>query len=238
MHAGIATYREHRYLSGFWRMYAAVYDAIWDSPLTDGIVREVLLAAGLPAHADAKEDSRRPIAIDFGCGTGLYSSAVLEAGYHVIGIDPSEAMLQRALAAHRINWAIDPSDLDIPDHSADIVIAANVLQVCDDPTALLEEFSRLVSNNGCILCVWPERSLTLGSLLRADLSAGSSVPAAALACVLRFVVGVAGAGLGARSWSSAQVENAIDIWLERMRGGLVIRGTARGVSSYMIWKAS
>ena len=38
----------------------------------------------------------RGLVVDLGCGSGILSQAILEAGYEVLGIDISPAMIERA----------------------------------------------------------------------------------------------------------------------------------------------
>ena len=42
---------------------------------------------------------RRGLVVDFGCGSGITSRALLDAGYEVLGIDSSRPLLARARRA-------------------------------------------------------------------------------------------------------------------------------------------
>ncbi len=80
------------------------------------------LAAALNAHT----------IIDLGCGTGLLTRELVEGDRHVIGVDPSPAMLavaRRHSGAERVQWVEgDSSVLGTPE--ADLVImTGNVAQI-------------------------------------------------------------------------------------------------------------
>lgn len=78
----------------FWAVYAAVYDIIWDSPVSSDLAALVAgTARGAPSDT----------AIDLGCGTGLLSGRV--RGVRV-GVDSSPEMLRRAVQRGRIDTAL------------------------------------------------------------------------------------------------------------------------------------
>jgi SAM-dependent methyltransferase len=95
--------------------YVRLYDRFWsDFP---ALMAQKLLRF----HEDHAPTSKRT-ALDVGCGTGIVAAAMAEAGYRVIGIDHSPAMLQRAskrLDGLPAEWiAADASDFRVPETSA------------------------------------------------------------------------------------------------------------------------
>jgi SAM-dependent methyltransferase len=69
--------------------YAWAYDAIVARPAGGPVdaIAERIREAGVPEGA---------LVIDAGCGTGRYARALVHAGFHVIGVDRSAALLARA----------------------------------------------------------------------------------------------------------------------------------------------
>lgn len=83
--------------------------------------------------------------VDLGCGTGLFAEIVSDAGYDVVGVDLSEAMLERARAraprAHLMAGSIH--DVELPDAVA-VVILGDVVSYATDPRAGLDALESLV----------------------------------------------------------------------------------------------
>lgn len=159
-----------------WSAYAVLYDRIWDSPLTTRLASE-LIALSAPGGKVA----------DLGCGTGLIARHYLAAGYEVVGIDSSPAMLRRAVTKHRVSAAaLSPAeDTNFPTGSASTVIVSNVLHLHHDPTLLLTEAARLVDDDGRIILTWPSARASHDQLLRADLASGRGLGSSMLADTLR-----------------------------------------------------
>lgn len=104
-----------------------------------------LVAFGLqPSHA----------IIDIGCGTGLASGPLIENGYHVTGVDPSEPML--AVARERYpeaKWVRGTAEaLPVDAASFDVAISAQALHHADARTALAE--IKRVLRPGGIIAIW------------------------------------------------------------------------------------
>jgi glycosyltransferase involved in cell wall biosynthesis/SAM-dependent methyltransferase len=95
--------------------------------------------------------------LDFGCGTGRFARKLAEEGFHVVGVDPSTAMLSMAAASPAKNirfMHIKPRDpLPFAPAQFDALWVCTVLQhICDE--ALLEivaELHRVVCRNGLLL---------------------------------------------------------------------------------------
>jgi SAM-dependent methyltransferase len=74
----------------------------------------------------------RNIGIDVGCGTGRSSAALTNFCNHVIGIDPSMAMLREATVKKAINYVNAPGEkIPISENSIDVVTIAGSLNYID-----------------------------------------------------------------------------------------------------------
>lgn len=164
----------------FWSVYAMVYDAVWDSPLTAAIADEA---------ARWVDDSG--VVVDLGCGTGLLSGRL---GGHRIGVDSSGAMLRRAMSAGRVDRAVlgDVTHSSLPDSAATGVIVGNVLHLHADPRAVLDEARRLCAPGGVVFLCWPLPGLDTVRLHALDRTHGRSRGSALRAHVLRGMIGVLG----------------------------------------------
>lgn len=96
--------------------------------------------------------------VDLGAGTGIFSRQLIEAGYHVVPIEP--------VAGMRAQFAVDtpgvePVDataehLPLDDNSADAVVAAQAFHWFD-PQPALTEAARVLRPGGVLLLVWNAR---------------------------------------------------------------------------------
>ena len=84
-------------------------------------------------------DSRRSV-LDIGCGTGLASALLVENGYRVTGVDPSEAMLAHAKRRYPgAEWVVGTAEkLPFKDASFDAVISAQIMHRVDRAAAMNE----------------------------------------------------------------------------------------------------
>ena len=104
--------------------------------------------------------------LDAGCGTGDFSLALAEAGFHVIGADYAAGMLIRAQdkvtgeLANRISFhQVDLNrKLHFPDARFDHVINISVLQVAAEPTFTLGELWRVLRPGGTLVVLHVPRS--------------------------------------------------------------------------------
>ncbi len=94
--------------------------------------------------------------LDVGCGSGAFSSLVVErcAPSSLLGIDPSESQLNFArglglgpIAAFRTG---DAMHIDVPDSSVDIAVAALVMHFMPDTSRGVGEMARVVGANGLV----------------------------------------------------------------------------------------
>jgi ubiquinone/menaquinone biosynthesis C-methylase UbiE len=103
------------------------------------------------AELDKYLDRRSPV-LDIGTGTGVVAKGLRRRGYHVVGVDRSEAML--GLAKHRIGTRVvlgDACDLPFADRAARQAIAVWVLHSVAEPTRALAEVFRVIAPGGRLL---------------------------------------------------------------------------------------
>ncbi|WP_323677162.1 class I SAM-dependent methyltransferase [Halorubellus sp. PRR65] len=130
------------------------YDAIadkWDEIVDMGAREDVLwstLESMLPDVAGER-------ILDAGCGSGVYSERLVDAGADVVGVDVSEKMLEEARdrvpdAAFRRDDVTDSLDW-LDDDSVDVVLCQHVLSHVEDLTAAYEAFSRVLDDGGTLV---------------------------------------------------------------------------------------
>lgn len=215
-------------LTLFWRAYAGVYDLIWDSVLTESINEHLVAEGALPVLPGR--------AVDLGCGTGLAARRLAALGYDVVGVDLSAAMLLRAgqrgrLARERCLCA-DAANTGLPGATFDVALASNVLHLHPDPGKVLDEAARLVRPGGTLILAWPAEGLSLTGMLVDDLSSGRGLARSIAAAVLRLVVGVPGALVGARCWRGSEVRATVGAWALGRGMTVLDQGTAEGVTEF------
>ncbi len=107
---------------------------------------------------------------DVGSGTGLSAEMFVRAGKTVFGIEPNRAMrhaAERLLGFHENFHSIDACahSTTLPDHSVDLIIAAQAFHWFNTPETRVE-FSRILQPEGCIALIWNERKLDATPFLR------------------------------------------------------------------------
>jgi ubiquinone/menaquinone biosynthesis C-methylase UbiE len=99
--------------------------------------------------------SPRHTVVDIGCGTGLASAPLIENGYNVTGVDPSEPML--AVARERYpeaKWVQGTAEaLPFGPASFDVAISAQALHHAD-ARAALTEIKRVIRPRGIVAIWW------------------------------------------------------------------------------------
>jgi ubiquinone/menaquinone biosynthesis C-methylase UbiE len=100
---------------------------------------------------------------DVGCGIGDDARALVERvspGGEVIGLDASESMIERAIAAGvtpGLRFAVaDAAALPLDDGSCDAVRADRMLQHVEDPLQVLREMRRVLKPGGRLVVVEPD----------------------------------------------------------------------------------
>ncbi len=106
---------------------------------------------GLPAEARVA---------DVGCGTGIASTLLADAGAAVIGIEPNEEMRRRALdrrsprLAPRLDYRFGTAErTGLPDAAVDAVVCAQSFHWFDVEPAL-REFRRILRPGGRLALMW------------------------------------------------------------------------------------
>ena len=106
----------------------------------------------LSIHVDRADMS---LVIDLGCGTGRFSELLAtHFGVQVIGIDPSQTMLDQArrkpTTANVIYRQGSAEALPLPDGCADLVFMSMVYHHLTDPTAVARECHRVLRQGGYV----------------------------------------------------------------------------------------
>lgn len=130
-------------------MDASTYDAWFETPLGR-------LSGALEEEAIFRLAAARPreVALDLGCGTGIYSLEMARRGARVIAVDRSAGMLRAAREKARreglpIAFHQAPADsLPFASGSFDLVIAVTLLCFAERPDLILSEAHRLLKTPG------------------------------------------------------------------------------------------
>ena len=100
--------------------------------------------------------------LDFGCGSGDITRALLADGFAMTGIDLSPAMIAMARqqpGADGIEWTVaQPGAVTLPfaDASFDGALASSVLEYHPDPAAQLREIARVLKPGGIFAFTVPD----------------------------------------------------------------------------------
>lgn len=88
--------------------------------------------------------------LDIGCGTGNYTSALAAKGVKIIGVEPSEKMLNEARASNKnIDWHQGTAEqIPAQDKAFDGIIATLTIHHWTDIKKAFIEISRVLSDNG------------------------------------------------------------------------------------------
>ena len=111
--------------------------------------RQALLRAGLAPGMSI---------LDVGCGTGLSAAAAMEIvgpNDRVIGVEPSQGMLDEALRRQRLHSGIRglAERLPLQDDSFDLICMSFALRHVADLSAAFKEFKRVLKPGGRLLIV-------------------------------------------------------------------------------------
>jgi ubiquinone/menaquinone biosynthesis C-methylase UbiE len=105
--------------------------------------------------ADYIDPGASPVILDLGCGTGRFSELLAQRiGSQVIGIDPSERMLQQARRkpnSGNISYCEAPAEaLPLSDDRADLVFMSMVYHHLGSPAATARECHRVLRDGGYV----------------------------------------------------------------------------------------
>jgi ubiquinone/menaquinone biosynthesis C-methylase UbiE len=95
---------------------------------------------------------------DVGCGTGISARLFAERGFNVTGIDPNDAMLDKARARGGAEFGRGEANATgLPDASQHLVLAAQAFHWFDVPSTLVE-WKRVVKAGGWAAAFWNDRT--------------------------------------------------------------------------------
>ncbi len=91
--------------------------------------------------------------LDIGCGTGNYTNELQKKGLQIIGIDPSEKMLEQAKQKNsNIDWRIGTAEnIELPDKHLDGILASLTIHHWTDLQKAFFELHRVLKPNGIIV---------------------------------------------------------------------------------------
>jgi 2-polyprenyl-6-hydroxyphenyl methylase/3-demethylubiquinone-9 3-methyltransferase len=105
--------------------------------------------------------------LDAGCGTGTLARWLAERGCSVLGVDAASAMVAAATQSVQTENYSDRlsfvqiqtiARLALDDRSLDGILCSSVLEYVSDPSACLNEFSRVLKPGGLLLVSIPNRN--------------------------------------------------------------------------------
>jgi len=107
-------------------------------------------------EAAVKEAVPHGNVVELGCGTGIYTHEYADRCAHVLALDASGPMVERASAklADRRNVEVREGDAyatGLPDASVDGVVAVNLLHIVSDAEGVVTEMRRIVRPGGSVV---------------------------------------------------------------------------------------
>ena len=132
----------------FWDRVAFVYD-IFANIINKKVHKKL---KEIVANEITKDDD----VLECACGTGMLTKIVAPRSKSIIATDFSSKMLKRAKKKCKKFNNVEFTNanimkLDFDDNSFDIVIAANVIHLLDDPIKAINELDRVCKENGKII---------------------------------------------------------------------------------------
>ena len=132
----------------FWDRVAFVYD-IFANIINKKVHKKL---KEIVANEITKEDD----VLECACGTGMLTKVVAPKSKSIIATDFSSKMLKKAKKKCKKFNNVEFMNsnimkLDFDDNSFDIVIAANVIHLLDDPINAINELDRVCKGNGKII---------------------------------------------------------------------------------------
>lgn len=138
------------------------------------------------AHVDRTTTS---LVVDLGCGTGRFSEMLAaELGARVIGLDPSEKMIDQArrkrAAGPVVFGRASAHELPLADSCIDLVFMSQIYQHLPDPAAVARECRRVLRGGGYVCVrtgtreddvVVPKFFPAVRAMLDADLPSGDEI---------------------------------------------------------------
>jgi len=101
-------------------------------------------------------DPKSVVVLDLGCGTGVYTSKIAEAGFQVEGVDVSDVAIQQLQLKGIQGKVLNVNDpLPFSDSSCDVVWATDLLEMVQDIFNFLWEVHRVLVPGGILLFTCP-----------------------------------------------------------------------------------
>lgn len=97
----------------------------------------------------------QPTLLDIGCGAGWTTRIYADHGFHVTGLEPSEARARHARATYGLTIIEDYLENLATDVKYDVIVFRHVIEHFADPAALIREARRLLAPSGVMLVVVP-----------------------------------------------------------------------------------
>lgn len=141
-----------------WNLYSYVYDFL---PRYFRSYQRLLVDVVSSVEANVPKGGR---VLDSGCGTGNFSVGLGLRGYEVVGIDISNAMLERARLKKKKaglgnvefkEWDIEKGLAPHPDANFDCVISVHALYTLREPEAAVREYLRVLKPSGHLIMAEP-----------------------------------------------------------------------------------
>ena len=97
--------------------------------------------------------------LEVGFGQGRTAAVVLDAGHHVIGVDPSTTMVKQATTRNRTACRdrradlrhSDGTNIAFDDNSADVAFSVHTVYFMPNPTATFTEIARVLRPGGTLV---------------------------------------------------------------------------------------
>lgn len=101
--------------------------------------------------------------VDIGAGTGISTALFLEAGYHVIAVEPNREMREKSveLLSHFTKLITIDGNAEhttLANEAADLIVAGQAFHWFD-PEESKKEFSRILKPGGRLAIIWNERKV-------------------------------------------------------------------------------
>lgn len=143
----------------FWKLYSICYDALLRLVPYQEMMRIAKLGASVTPGMNI---------LDAGCGTGNLISSFRTEGVKIVGIDSSEAMLERAKKKTpdaTFVWADLNQVLPFSDHSFDAVFCINALYTVTDIAFTTSELRRVLKDSGRLVVSTPRNKPRMDRIL-------------------------------------------------------------------------
>jgi ubiquinone/menaquinone biosynthesis C-methylase UbiE len=102
-----------------------------------------------------KKTSKKKNHLDIGCGTGEFLNACKNAGYNTTGIEPSELAREQAINNFKLLVSEDTNLGQFEENQFDSISMWHVLEHVPSLNKTIEEFNRILSNNGKVIIAVP-----------------------------------------------------------------------------------